>query len=99
MIKGCQRKMIMVRGGNSSPFETAYFIMKSLPEHEHLDENDMALEAGRIIAGETSGGKVSSDPYAEKRREKGNRIRLLAAFLIGILIGGAGASFLIALLR
>ena len=98
MIKGCQRKMIMVRGGSSSPFETAYFIMKSSPEHDRLDESDMASEAGRIIA-ENSVESSDSGAARSKSDSKNERLRRIAAFCLGLILGGAGASFLIAVLR
>ena len=98
MIKGCQRKMIMVRGGSTSPFEAAYFIMKSSPEYDRLGESDMASEAGRIIA---ENSVESNDPGAarSKRDSKNERRRRIAAFCLGLLLGGAAASFLIAVLR
>jgi hypothetical protein len=90
--------MIMVRGGSAAPFEAAYFIMKSSPEHDQLGENDMASEAGRIIA-ENSVDRDRSDAVGSKGERKLERARRIIAFCLGLVLGGAGASFLIAVLR
>lgn len=48
MVKGCQRRIVMLRGTGSGMFEEAYFILK--PEKTDLPEQLMIVEANRIIA-------------------------------------------------
>ena len=47
MVKGCQRRVIMVRGTGSGMFDEAYFFLK--PEKADLPETLMITEANRII--------------------------------------------------
>ena len=47
MVKGCQRKMIMLQGGECAPFESAYFVLKR--NSEVAGDRDMIREATRII--------------------------------------------------
>ena len=49
MLKGCQKKIIMVKDTNSRYFESAYFVIKSgLPSS--AKSADMLAEAHRLIA-------------------------------------------------
>lgn len=48
MVKGCQRRIILLRGTGSGMFEEAYFILK--PEKANAPEQLMIAEANRIIA-------------------------------------------------
>ena len=49
MIKGCQRKMIVVRGRDKSVFETAYFVLRRESEERMGEERALLEEANRII--------------------------------------------------
>ena len=49
MIKGCQRRMIVVQGKDKSVFETAYFVLRRESERVPSREADMLAEAIRII--------------------------------------------------
>lgn len=48
MVKGCQRRIILLRGTGSGMFEEAYFILK--PEKANAPEQLMIAEANRIVA-------------------------------------------------
>jgi len=52
MVKGCQRRIILLRGTGSGMFEEAYFILK--PEKANAPEQLMIAEANRIIAEHTA---------------------------------------------
>lgn len=47
MVKGCQRRIILLRDAGSDMFEEAYFILK--PERTNAPEQLMIAEANRII--------------------------------------------------
>lgn len=48
MLKGCQRRIIMVKDTGSRYFDSAYFVIKSnLPPSAH--DSDMLSEAHRMI--------------------------------------------------
>lgn len=79
MIKGAQKKMIVVKTEESSIFEEAYFVVRRQAEKTHMD---MLAEANKIIEG----------CRCEKgKKEKGfGFIRLRDVFMIicGALAGG-----------
>ncbi|MBR7184421.1 MAG: hypothetical protein IKD37_02310 [Clostridia bacterium] len=47
MVKGCQRRIILLRETGSAIFEEAYFLVK--PEQADASEQRMIAEANRII--------------------------------------------------
>ena len=49
MIKGCEKKIIFILGGESSPFENAYFILRRESEKCCGGGDDILREANRII--------------------------------------------------
>ena len=81
MIKGAQKRMIVVKTSDSSVFEEAYFVIR----REHCGGGaDMVAEANRII--EDNGGRG-------KRKEKRLRDVILSSvcFALGGAFGGAVA--------
>lgn len=54
MLKGCQRKIILLRNTGSSIFEEAYFVLKADADtSQTLSEADMVNEARRIVEANT----------------------------------------------
>ena len=49
MLKGCQRKIIVMKNTGSNIFEEAYFVLRENAVKAHLSEIDMIEEANRII--------------------------------------------------
>ena len=89
MIKGVQRKMVVVKTDNSNVFETAYFVLRSDAERSRCESADLLGEANRII---NQGNEEKT-----KRKEKKKRFGRFAAFCIFLLgvIFGSGSSFLL----
>lgn len=86
MLKGAQKKMIVIKTSDSDIFEEAYFVVKGGVERSRPD---MVSEANRII-----------DGCGEKRRERKSRdmkalIIPLISFMTGTIFGG-GIAILIA---
>ena len=81
MIKGAQKRMIVVRTQDSEIFEEAYFVMRSGEKHGSVD---MIGEADRIIR-ESGGGE-------KKRRERVSRVPVWCAVSF---MGGSAAGALI----
>lgn len=86
MLKGAQKKMIVIKTSDSEIFEEAYFVVKGGVERS---QPDMVSEANRIIEG-----------CGEKRRERKSRdmkalIIPLISFMVGTIFGG-GIAILIA---
>ncbi len=53
MIKGCQKKMVIVKNISSDIFDEVYFILKDDRKDDSLKNEDMISEANRIVAAST----------------------------------------------
>ena len=74
MLKGAQKKMIVIKTSDSEIFEEAYFVVKGGVERS---QPDMVSEANRIIEG-----------CGEKRRERKSRdMKALIISLISFMTG------------
>ena len=58
MLKGCQRKVIVIKNPGSELFEEAYFIVKPLDKAKK--ESDFLAEANRIISSRTASCRSSA---------------------------------------
>lgn len=73
MIKGLERKMMLLKSTNSKYFDEAYFIMKD--DISLYDEGEILREAEKIMfSAETC-----------KRIKKSNKRNVLKAFLFSVL--------------
>ena len=93
MIRGAQKKMIVLRTHNSRMFEEAYFVMRQNADAPRRD-SDILQEANRILEGSLSG-------YGQERQAKEQRRRWLTRFfwfLGGLLSGGGVVGILWAVL-
>lgn len=83
MIKGCEKKIIFIQGGESSPFENAYFILRKESEKCCNGGDDILREANRIINESIPNLKNKS-----RRKRKLKSVILSAASLgLGMLCG------------
>jgi len=89
MIKGVQRKMIVVKTDNSNVFETAYFVLRSDSDKSKSDAMDMLSEANRIV----NEGNESKKQKREKKKRFG-RFAAFCFFLLGTVFGTC-SSFLV----
>ena len=88
MIKGVQRKMVVVKTDNSNVFETAYFVLRKNAEMREKSHSDIMKEANRIIE-----RRLPSNLFRARRRERiRKRLKCCAFFIAGTLFGGASAS-------
>ena len=92
MLKGCQRKMIIVQGRDKGIFETAYFVLRRESEKRSLRDSDLLEEANRII-----NEQQLHDPKAGKcRRHRWTGVLL---WLGGVLMGIGGTVIVTVLVR
>ena len=80
MLKGAQKRMIVVKTQDSRVFEEAYFVMRT---DTAASGEDMVSEANKII-----------ERCCEKRRDRKRRIDRemlvpICAFMLGSIIGSA----------
>ena len=95
MIKGAQKKMVVVRTRESRFFEEAYFVMRKDIPNAVRDSEDIVAEANRIIRQSTDrhrGWGVDSALSGAARMSR------LVAFGIGILLGAGVTALLFVLL-
>lgn len=88
MLKGAQKRMIVVRTRDSQLFEEAYFVMRS-NENSLCGHADMMTEAHRILEGNLPPPAVLGDTNSPHRR-----LHRLLWFTAGALLGGGIASLL-----
>lgn len=77
MLKGYQRRLIMMPTKGSSLFESAYFILRKDTELRTPTQNEMLCEATRIL---------EENALPRKRKPLGHK-HLLAALTIGFFLG------------
>ena len=88
MIRGCERKIILVQGTESSLFETAYFVLRKDAESRERSHSDIMKEANRIIE-----RRLPASLSRVRRRERIlKRLKYCAFFLVGALLGGGSAA-------
>lgn len=101
MIRGAQKRMIVIRTHDSRVFEEAYFVIRKEKEAV-VEDSDMISEADRIIRRNTSGlNAVTASPLASDSRGRlsgKERLTRFVWFCIGALIGSGGTGLLIWLL-
>ncbi len=85
MLKGAQKRMIVVKTSDSKLFEEAYFVLRHESRNE---ESDMVAEANRIIE-ECGGRKGKHKKYGPKEL-----ICAAALFLGGGTLGGVTVGLL-----
>ena len=94
MIKGCEKKIIFIQGGESSPFENAYFVLRKDSEKCCNGGDDILREANRIINERIPSGKIKS---SRKKRKLKSIVLSVASLAVGMLCGSL-LSFLIRVL-
>lgn len=84
MIKGCQKRIIMINDTGSDIFDQAYFIVKDGENEKKTSKSDMIREANRIIDENLLGAYFSGQKKQRSARKYGR-----TTFLLGALCGSA----------
>jgi len=93
LIKGCQKKMVVLKNIGSEVFEEAYFILRdpsSNPQSKKLNRRDMITEANRIV-------EMNDLCQYQKNKETDNHCAKKSS-IIGFFLGMAFTSVLCVLL-
>ena len=88
MIKGCRKNMIVVKGGNEDIFETVYFILKDRCSENIVSDNDMLIEAEKIIEKNLMVNEDSKSKIKNNRSKK-KRSKAIIPFAAGATVGSA----------
>lgn len=97
MLRGSQKRMIVVRTRDSRVFEEAYFVMRRDAGGRNggeTAESDMLREANRILEGSMSGEDRTAYTKGSGSRVPASPLRGWLGFLSGLLTGGGIASLL-----
>ena len=92
MLKGCERKMVVVQGQGNGAFEVAYFILRRECEKKVTYKQDLLEEANRIINENRLPGVI--DRRGGWRRKSG-----LLLWFLGFLCGSGCSLLLLCLAR
>ena len=102
MLRGAEKRMIVVRTKDSRLFEEAYFVVRpeagSRIDGESDTRPDMLWEANRILESSLAGAKREKPLPPSSSSAPFGLIRGLVWFLLGLLTGGGVASLLWVLL-
>ena len=86
MVKGINKRMVVLRMDGNSIYDSAWFILKNEPKAKSEADKDMLAEANRII--------FESDVQKRKKPRRFLRVLLLVAlFLVGAASGFCVALF------
>ncbi len=93
MIRGSQKKMIVVRTRDSRVFEEAYFVMRrdadrAGAKEQDTDELDMLWEANRILESNLAKAKGSSVPAPQASPSRQRILSRLFWYASGLVSGG-----------
>ena len=90
MIRGAQKKMIVIRTHDSRVFEEAYFVIRRDTDGM-MDNCDMLTEADRIIRRNTAGAHVTDSPS----RRLPPWLARASWIMVGFLAGSGGTALLL----
>ena len=82
MIKGLERKIMLLKGTNSKYFDEAYFIMKD--DITYCDDSEILKEAEKIIFSAEGCKRIKR---ADKRTSAKIALFTIAGAFIGLLCG------------
>lgn len=89
VVKGYQRRVIVVKGADNGAFEHAYFVLRRETEHERHTDRELLAQADLMIA--------KNHLPRQSDGKKHRRLMALAFFFGGFLTGGGLAWLLIGL--
>jgi hypothetical protein len=98
MLRGAEKRMIVVRTRDSRMFEEAYFVVRPEVDRGMGTETDMLREANRILEGSAAENRYGRIPCPEVPRCGSGLLRGLVWFFLGLLTGGGSVGLLWVLL-
>ena len=98
MLRGAEKRMIVVRTRDSRLFEEAYFVVRPEAEGRECDSPDMLWEANRILDSSMAAVKGQERSASSPPSSRFGLMRGLVWFLLGLGTGGGIASLLWVLL-
>ena len=97
MLRGAEKRMIVVRTRDSRLFEEAYFVVRPEADKPRFEESDMLLEANRLLENSMTGARAERGAR-ELLSGRGGVLGGLLRFTLGLLTGGGAVGLLWVLL-
>ena len=97
MLRGAEKRMIVVRTRDSRLFEEAYFVVRPEADKPRFEESDMLLEANRLLENSMTGARAERGAR-ELLSARGGFLGGLLRFTLGLLTGGGAVGLLWVLL-
>ena len=94
MLRGAEKRMIVVRTRDSRMFEEAYFVVRPEADRGVKDETDMLWEANRILASQINGGKEDISLREDPSLPRFGLLQGLIWFTLGLFTGGGALGLL-----
>lgn len=94
MLRGAEKRMIVVRTRDSRMFEEAYFVVRPEADRDGREEADMLWEANRILETSMAACRGERAAPVSPILPRGGLLRGLAWFGLGLLSGGGGVGLL-----
>lgn len=94
MIRGAEKRMIVVRTRDSRMFEEAYFVVRPEADRDGREEADMLWEANRILETSMATCRGEHAGASDRSLPRGGLLRSLMWFSLGLLTGGGGVGLL-----
>lgn len=98
MLRGAEKRMIVVRTRDSRLFEEAYFVVRPEAGKGDADGTDMLWEANRILENSMAGAKREGLLTSKASPPRLGSLRGLIWFAAGLLTGGGVSCLLWVLL-
>ena len=98
MLKGAQKRMIVIRTRDSRLFEEAYFVMRRDLPDSGAHRSDMLWEANRIVERSLGVSSAAGHPESAPKPPRKKWLTHVWVFTAGLLSGGLLA-FALTLLR
>ena len=98
MLRGAEKRMIVVRTRNSPLFEEAYFVVRPDADRPGYEGSDMLLEANRILESSAVGSRAHRSFSEDGILPRRGFLQGVVGFLLGLLTGGGAAGLLWVLL-
>ena len=94
MLRGAEKRMIVVRTRDSRMFEEAYFVVRPEADRDGREESDMLWEANRILEASIAACRGERPKSADLPLPRGGLWRGVLWFCLGIVAGGGGVGLL-----
>ncbi|MBO5754616.1 MAG: hypothetical protein J6W28_02160 [Clostridia bacterium] len=85
-MRGCEKRVVVLRHADSSLFEEAYFVMRRASGR--ASHTDMVTEAERLLTGGEASPVIEQKKKKEPKKKKDGRVRRAFLSFLWFCLGG-----------